>query len=248
MTPTRGHDSHGESAGAYLLGALPELEAAAFERHVMGCADCRDEIERLRPAAEALPISVDPFRPSARLKEGLMAAVSEELPRPVAARPGIARRAVASARWSGGGLQGFWRRPAFALASLALLAGGMAGGYGLASTGDDPEMRTFALKIDRSHLADASGSVEITGEQAVLRMHGLPELPSRKSNRIYQMWLKRASGDIVPGPLLSARADGGGATAVTGDLEDVTEVFVTRERAGGARAPTEKPRASAKLS
>ena len=35
--------------------------------------------------------------------------------------------------------------------------------------------------------------------------------------------------------------DGDGAAAVTEDLEDADAVMVTREQAGGAKAPSEKP-------
>ena len=45
------HARHRDDIGAYLLGALNDLERHAFERHLRECDDCREEIERLRPAA-----------------------------------------------------------------------------------------------------------------------------------------------------------------------------------------------------
>ena len=72
------HMRHAEDVGAYLLGALPELEERAFERHVMACAECRDEIERLRPAAELLPRSVEQFEPPPGLRRSLMSTVEAE--------------------------------------------------------------------------------------------------------------------------------------------------------------------------
>nr|MBA2255587.1 zf-HC2 domain-containing protein [Thermoleophilaceae bacterium] len=47
------HDRYADSVAAHLLGALPELEEQALARHVMGCASCRDEVERLRAAVDA---------------------------------------------------------------------------------------------------------------------------------------------------------------------------------------------------
>jgi anti-sigma factor RsiW len=69
------HGRHHDDVGAYLLGALNELERQAFERHLRDCDECREEIERLRPAAEALPGSVDQMAPPPGLKKRLMAEV-----------------------------------------------------------------------------------------------------------------------------------------------------------------------------
>ena len=59
-----------EDMGAYLLGALDERERREFERHLSACAECREEVERLRPAAEALPSSVEQLEPPPGLKAG----------------------------------------------------------------------------------------------------------------------------------------------------------------------------------
>ena len=36
-------------------------ERAAFEEHLAGCPACREEVDELLPAADALPISVEPM-------------------------------------------------------------------------------------------------------------------------------------------------------------------------------------------
>ena len=74
----RDHTEYREEIGAYLLGALTDLERQAFERHVAGCAECRDELERLRPAADALPRSVEQVEPPPGLKTSLMDVVESE--------------------------------------------------------------------------------------------------------------------------------------------------------------------------
>ena len=63
---------------AYLLGALTDLERQAFERHIATCGLCRDELERLRPAANALPRSVEQLAPPPSLKASLMEVVERE--------------------------------------------------------------------------------------------------------------------------------------------------------------------------
>ena len=40
---SRGHEQYEENVGAYLLGALPELETEVFEKHLGSCATCRRE-------------------------------------------------------------------------------------------------------------------------------------------------------------------------------------------------------------
>ena len=69
------HARHRDDVGAYLLGALNDLERHAFERHLSGCSECQEELERLRPAAEALPGSVVQLDPPPGLKQRLMAEV-----------------------------------------------------------------------------------------------------------------------------------------------------------------------------
>ena len=40
------HHVQEENIGAYLLGALTEIELRTFERHLAECPVCRDEVER----------------------------------------------------------------------------------------------------------------------------------------------------------------------------------------------------------
>src|SRR5919112_1080900 len=73
------HDSVQEDAGAYVLCALEPAEQAAFEGHLATCPECRDEVEQLRLAVDALPRSVEPFTPPPSLKRSLMTAVREDV-------------------------------------------------------------------------------------------------------------------------------------------------------------------------
>jgi hypothetical protein len=220
----QGHESYREGIGAYLLRALPDDEADAFERHLTGCERCAEEVARLQVAADAIPRSVTPLAPPPGLKKSLMRAVTGESP----ARAPRRR----------------WRFPALprlspALAAAVLLIGVLAGvGASLLAGGD--ESRTVAAQVDRTRLPEASASlVEPAGADkgALLRVQGMPG-PGR--GRVYQVWLKR-DGEIVPGTVFSVRSDGTGAAAIPQGVRGVRQVMVTRERAGGARAPSEKP-------
>lgn len=240
---SRDHERYVESTGAYLLGALPELEAKAFERHVMACTDCRDEIERLRPAADALPRSVTPLNPPATLKRSLMSAASSafgESEQRRERRPGILGRRAANGRT--------WLRLGVAVASVALLIGlGGLGGFGIARLGDEADQgRKIAAAVDGGRLAEGSGSLLLPSpgdEEArpVLTVHGLPPLPSEgDTDEVYQLWLVRQN-EVIPSSVFSVSADGSGTAGIPDRLDDVDAVWVTRERAGGARAPSEQP-------
>ena len=235
------HERFEQDAGAYLLGALPPLEAEVFERHLMGCEICREEIERLRPAVDALPRSVQPVDPPASLKRSLMEVVEAEArvadsPAPGAAAP----RGAGRLAWLGGALAGLRPRTAMAFASVTLLAG-VALGYGLtqgSGTGDD---RVVAATVDRSRLPGASARVAIadSGDRlATLEVSGMPMAPAGK---VYEVWIER-DGDVRPaGALFTVGRDGRGSAAIPGGVDGVTQVMVTREVVGGVPQPTEMP-------
>lgn len=219
----RGHEEQAENLGAYALGALPGLEAQVFERHLMGCTECQDELQRLSEAADALPRSVTPYAPPPSLKESLMSVVREEAsvtaPAPVRER------------------RSWWPqlRPAFAMAAAAMLVALAVIGF----SRDGDGARTVAAQVDSARLPDGSASLSIPegDDGAVLRVSGLPD-PGR--GRVYQVWVQRGD-DVVPVSIFSVDDRGSGAAAVPGGLEDAKAVMVTRERRGGARAPTETP-------
>jgi anti-sigma-K factor RskA len=231
----RDHDTYQDEIGAYLLGALTDLERQAFERHMAGCAECRGELERLGPAADALPRSVEQLEPPPRLKASLMEAVE---------RDAGATRSVAGPSL-GQRLRGLLAplRPALAVGALALAA---IAGYGAAQLAGEDESRTVVASVDESRIPDASARLQVQGDGedgAILRVHGMPSL---EPDRVYQAWLRR-DGTIVPQPTFEVGQDGGGAVAIPEDVSDVEAVMVTREPRGGARAPGEQPILVARL-
>lgn len=237
------HDKLHDSAAAYLLGALPDLEQQAFERHVMACAACREEVERLRPAVEALPRSVTPLNPPEALKGRIMSAVADD-EAAARAREGLGAPRESPLRRAGVAVQSAFRRarPVAAWASAAfLLAVGVAAGYAASEIGV-PEERRVSAFVDEERLAQASGTLIVSEdeERAHLSVHGLPALPADDSNEIYQLWLVRGS-EVIPSSLLSVGGDGSGVATVTSGIEDADAVWVTREPAGGARTPSEEP-------
>jgi anti-sigma-K factor RskA len=250
MTPER-DDRHREGVGAYVLGALPELEQQAFERHVMGCPDCRDEIERLRPAVDALPRSVTPISAPPRVKRALLAEVARE-----ASTRAKHRAAGEGEQRPRGALSGLgvrvrrWITPAFRrarpatawVAAAFLLAVGIVAGYGGTQLLDPSEDQRYAAAFDERRLVEGSGTLLVPedSDNAVLSVHGVPSLPSRRQDEIYQLWLVRGN-EVIPSSLLTVGSDGSGTAAIPEGVNDADAVWVTREEVGGVAAPTEKP-------
>jgi anti-sigma-K factor RskA len=231
------HERYEQDEGAYLLGALTDLERQAFERHLEGRPACRRQLDELRLAAEALPRSVPQVERPASLKRSLMEVVEREAAPRRSARPRVSLRQRLSARLPTiGGM-----RPAVALAAAAfVLALGVAAGFGLSGALSGEDSKTLAASVDKSRLPSASGrlSIEDGGDDgAILRVNGMPSLGK---DRAYQAWVQRG-GTVEPQPTFDVGPNGSGAVAVPEDLRDAQAVLVTREKRGGARAPSETP-------
>jgi anti-sigma-K factor RskA len=226
------HEAYEENVGAYLLGALPDLERQAFERHLERCADCRSEIARLRPAAEALPRAATPLTPPPHLKAALMEVVERET--------GAVERRAARPRLRDLLQPGLRLRPAAVwLSAAVLLAVGAAGGFALSKQLGDDGSRSLVAQVDETRLARASARLVVPDgdEAAVLHTKGMPDLGE---GSVYQVWLER-DGEVIPQSLFQVGPGGEGSGAVTDTLEGGDAVMVTREPSGGSVAPTESP-------
>jgi anti-sigma factor ChrR (cupin superfamily) len=76
-------DQHGpessQQAFLYALQALPSGEAAAVGAHIAGCAECRREVETLRPVIRSFASwPIDVLRPSVSLWERLARRIAAE--------------------------------------------------------------------------------------------------------------------------------------------------------------------------
>jgi anti-sigma-K factor RskA len=242
------HDRFRDSAAAYLLGALPRDELAAYEAHLAGCAACREEVELLAPAAEALPASVEPMAPPPELKARIMAEVEREAALLAAAGPAADHPADAPERTRRHRSWVPWPLPRLASLAVAaaLLVLGVAGGLGLARLADDGA-HTVAVQVDAQRAPGAGAELEIDDRgSAMLVAHGLPAPPS---GRVYQVWLKRPGHAPEPTSALFAPSSDGSATAtVPGAMDGIEQVLVTDEPMGGSKVPTREPLLVASMS
>ena len=225
------HATYMDEVGAYLLGALTDAERSAFEGHLAGCPECRHELERLRPAAELLPRSVEQVEPPPSLKRSLMEVVEREAA-PQRSRRSLGERLLDKLRPV---------RPLVAAGALAVAA---LIGFGVAQLGGGDGGRTLQANVNHSALPKASGRLEVEGDgQAILEVRGMP---SPGGGRVYQAWVQR-DGMVDPQPTFEVGADGTGAVAVPEDVSHAQAVLLTREPRGGSSAPSEKPILTVKL-
>jgi anti-sigma factor RsiW len=225
----RDHTSYREEVGAYLLGALTDLERQAFEQHLATCAECRTEVDRLRPAADVLPRSVEQVEPPPGLKASLMKVVEGEARERSGAPP---RRSLWERLLPRGGLF----RPA--LAAGAALAVGLLAGIGIAQLGGGDE-RTVAAMVTGAEAQGARAELQIDDGDGTLTANGLREPPD---GGVYKVWVLRR-GERAPRPDAVFLPDDSGRAdvPVQGKLQDGDQVLVTPERDAQVRAPEGTP-------
>jgi anti-sigma-K factor RskA len=229
----RSHEEYKDNIGAYVLGALPDLEAELLERHLAGCESCRAEVEQLRPVPAAIARSVPQVEPPPSLKANLMATVNAEAGvREVEAREARRRERRSFGSW----IQGLKPRVAVALA-LGVLALGVVVGVAAdkIAGGGGPAGTTVAAKIDRKQMPTGQASLVVKGNTGELELSDAPQPPS---GRVYQLWYQHGK-TIERGGTFRPRSDG--SYDVDVPVAGANAVLVTVEQAGGAAAPTGPP-------
>jgi anti-sigma-K factor RskA len=229
----RSHEEYKDNIGAYVLGALPDLEAELLERHLAGCESCRAEVEQLRPVPAAIARSVPQVEPPPSLKANLMATVNAEAgARKVEAREERRRERRSFGSW----IQGLKPRVGVALA-LGVLALGVVVGVAAdkIAGGGGPAGTTVAAKIDRKQMPTGQASLVVKGNTGELELSDAPQPPS---GRVYQLWYQHGK-TIERGGTFRPRSDG--SYDVDVPVAGANAVLVTVEQAGGAAAPTGPP-------
>jgi anti-sigma-K factor RskA len=216
------HDGRRDDLAAYLLGALEPGEAAELERHVASCEECEQELERLRPAVQVLPETVERVEAPAALRGRLMEQVRSEAPGSQAAR---APRRAPQRRL---GL-----RPLAGLATVALVLAAI-GGYAISDSGSGGANTTTVFT---GHSPGVTAEMVREGETGTLRLANVHQLPSGK---VLQAWVQRGE-QVVSAKALFVPNPDGTATATIDGMNGVNTVMVTAEPRGGSVQPTSAP-------
>jgi len=211
-----------QDAAAYVLGALDDVAAAAFRRHMADCAACREEVDLLESAATALPLMVPQYHPPAALRDPVMDEARRDLRRP-APGPSTTRKPT----------QTRLARPVpkpmlVGLGGLLVLAV-----ITLVLTRRPSGPQYFP---GRTAWSSAIAAVELSGDRGALLVKGIPEPPAGK---VYEVWVEH--GRDVPmatDVLFDVNARGEAAVDIPERLSNGDAVLVTEERTGGTLVPT----------
>jgi anti-sigma factor RsiW len=225
------HARWSDTAAAYVLGAMAVAERQEFEAHLSTCEVCREEVDELRPAAEALPMASPLLAPPPELKDRIMAEVEREAELLGAAGAGADRPARTERRRRGSWLSGWRLAPAVA----TVLAAGVLAGFVIAGLGDGAQ--TYQATVDAAQLQGAQAELQVEDGDAVLVAERLPE---PRGDEAYQAWIKRP-GVEAPEPSVLFLPRNGSAAAAIPDADDAEAILVTREPKRGSQTPSENP-------
>ena len=216
----------GDSAG-YVLGALDGPELQVFERHLRTCTVCQEEIGSLQGVANVLGMAAPQYPVPKRLRRRVL----DEVHADARDRQRAQRALRMPVRAAGRPLHrpGLVAAGAMCVLLLALV---------LASFTASPRTRVVQASVGAAQVMVAHNG---HGE---LIVHRLTPLSTAWT---YEVWVEHGRGGPQPtSDLFNVSPSGTGAVNLP-SLAGVTEVMVTRERAGGTAVPTHTPVIVAKL-
>jgi anti-sigma factor RsiW len=224
-----------ELTAGYALDALEPEDRRAYEAHLEGCEQCREELAAFWQTTEALAVAASGPAPSGELRERILAGARQE---PQVVVPLAPRR----------------RRTVPVLAAAAAVAAVVALALGLWAAGlsSDLDETRAALARERAaatvladpaartvSLQEGEGRLVVDEEgRAVLVADGLGPAPAGKT---YEVWVASHGGDPQRAGTFPGDDDGRDIVRVDGTVAPGQVVLVTVERAGGVDAPTTEP-------
>jgi anti-sigma-K factor RskA len=225
-------------SGAFAAGAVDDVEQMAFERHLLDCAGCREEVRGLRETlarlADATALEPPPALRRAVLAQiGLTRQVRRPAPSPVPAPVvSVPHRPRARAPW-------------LVAAAFAVLAAGT-GSIVWQQYQDTVQGRQVAAVVNAPDArrtvgaATGGGSVSLvrSGSRAAVLTAGLPALPH---GRTYQLWIVRQKQVTPAGLGPAGSATGGAWNRVLDGVRPGDVVAISVEPDGGSLRPSTRP-------
>ncbi len=249
------HEQFGEDLALYALDALTGDDRANLEKHLPGCASCRQELEQLRGDGALLALSTVGPKPPARARQRLLDAVAKE-----AASQSRAERAAqtATGRKSWWGWLGWAAAAAVVVFAASLWKENAALRSSLASAASEAQQSAHDLEDLRRVTApiispDAQVVTVVAlktqpqpqGKAFYLKnrsslvfiANNMPPLPPQKA---YELWLIPTQGAPIAAGVFKPDARGRGAI-VNPPLPAGTEAktfAITVENEAGSPVPT----------
>lgn len=221
-----------DDAAAFVLGALPEIEAQAFRREMMKNCELGRYVERLEAVGDVLLTSAPP----AAVPDGLGDAIVAEARRDLAARELLkSPRAGEAPTTRSRSILERLMKPAVGL-GLAVLIAALAFIAGENFTDDEPASSPVA-SFKPMEAPEVSGSVKLMEGGVDGAMVEISGLEPSIGDDTYQLWVLK-DGQVSPSSLFTVDDAGTGSSAVMTDMTDAEAVMVTREPAGGSPKPT----------
>jgi anti-sigma-K factor RskA len=256
--------------GAYVMDAIPDVDRADFERHLLTCEQCREDVRGLREATAQLA-SAAAITPRRELREQTLAAAArirqlpplvpgEQAPRlggwrlAYWRRPASAGRLASArrlARPTGGGARPWLSRVAIAVAG-ALAATAIVFGLHMSAMQDrltaaEQRDNAIAAVLGAHDAATLTAKVKTGGTATVVmshRAHALvfiaAGLTRLPASKAYELWLMGPGGD-TPAGMLPPGHHGMTGPMVVDRLAPGEQLGVTVEPAGGSSQPTSVP-------
>ncbi|ANZ43457.1 hypothetical protein BBK82_41210 [Lentzea guizhouensis] len=221
--------------GAHALGALLDAERAKFEAHLGRCQGCADEVAELTETAARLGSAVDHVVPG-----DLRPHVLDAVRRARQVSPTFELGTFFSRR------QGFQRAAAL-ISAACLTAAVVAGAHSALTT----SKITAVAASPRTQIGDlmaapdlrlvtagnpaGTAAISLSRNEMLFLVDDLRTLPR---DRVYQLWLVHDHGPRSAGVL---RPAGEAMSLLVTGIDEVGEIILTVEPAGGSSSPTGTP-------
>jgi anti-sigma factor RsiW len=218
-------------SGAYAIDALDERERELFEQHLADCPACRAEVISLREAS-AMLAETTYATPPPSVRDRVLADIGKVRPLPPVRQQEPVRR----------------RFPVGLAAAAAVLAVLGAGAVITQPWQDDTsKLPTAAEQVIQA--ADAERvSLQLDGAEATLvrsvskgaAVIVTNDMPPAPDGKVYELWLQRPGGNLVPAGLMPEGADN--TVLLDGDASDAIGAGITVEPGpDGSGVPTTTP-------
>ncbi|HEX6487718.1 MAG TPA: anti-sigma factor [Candidatus Dormibacteraeota bacterium] len=239
------HELLEESVAGYLLGAADPAEAQTARAHIEACASCRELAARLSRAVGALPLAVEEVQPPSRLRERILAAAAVEAPTPAApASRNLARPRLLRPDFTSKLEVQRWRWLPQAAAAVALLAVGVAAGFGVKQA-TAPAVAAAHYSIRGSGTLQAASATVVDFRGTATTIVEFRGLPAAAEGKVYELWLIPSGANPIASGVFVPDADGSKVLVLPRDLAGVAVMAVTVEPGpDGSTQPTQQPELS----